>query len=189
MADLHCAHQTEEAYVISICENYCKSPVALAGYVLVQRLTYSDKVCSSVNARSTPVLNTESFVFRVGGNEAGIGGGVPNSGINCGICRPHTNYANTVKAGGFCVLRHDTVMQMNCASEESPGDIFGRIAYCQKKVASMTKPDPTDLKSKGKRILKDENGKVMTDKNGNDIEIEIFETEEDIGAGYNYGNK
>ncbi len=41
MADKHGAHKTSEAYVVSLCEDFCKSPVAPVGYMISQKLNMS----------------------------------------------------------------------------------------------------------------------------------------------------
>lgn len=196
MAPPHIAHQTTEAAVVSICENFCRSPSAVAAYMLVQKLNHSADVCSKVLALKTPVLNLKSFTTSVTGNEAGVGGGVPFSGVNCGICKPHSDFASTVQAEGACVIRHDTVMEMNCSSKEAPGDTFGRIAYC----VALTNPkkdsvnDPADMKLDKKDVpILDEKGKVMTDPpndpKGKPLTVDIYKTNENIGGGYNSGDK
>ena len=145
MADKHGAHQTDEAYVVSLCEDYCKSPSSPVGYMISQKLGMSSMVCSSVNGCGTSVLNISSRITSVTGNEAGIAGGVV-SGVNVGMCKPVQNYAPKVRAEGQCVLRHDTIMEMNCAGPEGQGNVLGKIAYLEKSFddskSNQPKPQP-----------------------------------------------
>ena len=131
MADKHGAHQTNDAWVISKTEDFCKSPSALAGYMISQTLAVSAPVATSVNGLGTPVLNMDSRITSVNGNKGGTGGGVV-SGVNCGMCRPVANYAPTVRAEGKPVLRHDTVMCMNTAGPNGPSNTTGAINYLEK---------------------------------------------------------
>ena len=126
MAPEHGAHQTDDAYVVSLCEDFCKSPVAPVGYMISQRLSVSERVCTSVNALGTPVLNFGSLISSVVGNEAGVGGGVI-SGVNLGMCRPCADAAPRLRAEGQCVLRHDTVMHMNTPGPEGASNIDGKL--------------------------------------------------------------
>lgn len=128
MADKHGAHQTSDAYVVSLCEDFCKSPSSPVGYMISQKLDMSTLVCGTVNGCGTPVLNMSSRITNVTGNEAGVGGGIV-SGVNVGMCKPVDNYATKVRAEGQCLLRHDTIMEMNCVSAESQGNVKGKITY------------------------------------------------------------
>lgn len=126
MGDKHGAHQTDEAYVVSLCEDYCRSPTALVGYMISQTLNMSTLVCGTVNGCGTPVLNMSSLITHVTGNEAGIGGGAV-SGVNLGMCKPVEGYASKVRAEGQCVLRHETIFEMNMAGPTSDGNVKGKL--------------------------------------------------------------
>lgn len=128
MSEQHGAHQTGEAHVVSLCEDFCKSPVAPVGYMISQKLSVSTMQCSTVNGCGTPALNMSSRISSVTGNEVGVGGGVV-SGVNVGMCKPVDNYAPTVRAEGQCLLRHDTVMEMNVAGPDGTGNTLGKIVY------------------------------------------------------------
>ena len=56
MADQHGADQTGEAYVVSLCEDFCKSPTAPVGCVISHKLDMSTLFCGTVNGCGTPVL-------------------------------------------------------------------------------------------------------------------------------------
>ena len=101
----HGAHQTIDAYVVSLVEDFCKSPIAPVGYMISQKLQYSQRVCTTVQGICTPVLNFSSRILSVVGDEAGIGGGVV-SGTNLGSCRPLMLESRTVRAEGKPVIRH-----------------------------------------------------------------------------------
>ncbi len=143
MANKHGAHQTGEAYVVSLCEDYCKSPSAPVGYMISQKLDMSTLVCGTVNGCGTPVLNLGSRVCNVTGNEAGVGGGIV-SGVNIGMCKPVKNYASKVRAEGQFVVCHDTIFEMNCAGHAGIGNVTGKIVYLEKSFDDVpsTKPVP-----------------------------------------------
>jgi hypothetical protein len=143
LADHHAAHQTSEAYVVSVCEDFCKTPTAPVGYMLYQQLAVSHAVCDSVHGCGTPVLNTASRISSVLGNEAGVGGGVV-SGVNVGLCRPVLSQAKRVRAEGQFLLRNDTVMEMNMCSADGPGNAVGKIVYCSAGPAPPS-PDPNEF--------------------------------------------
>lgn len=124
----HGAHQTVDAYVVSLVEDFCKSPIAPVGYMICQKLQYSQFVCGTVHGISTPVLNFASRISSVVGDEAGTGGGIV-SGSNLGSCRPVTLQSRTVRAEGKPVIRHGTIMEMNCASLDSKGNTLGMVIY------------------------------------------------------------
>jgi hypothetical protein len=128
MAPKHGAHKTTKAYVVSVVEDFCKSPTAPVGYMISQVLEVSEFVCTTVNGCGTPALNMQSRVMTVVGNEAGVGGGVKSS-VNKGICKPIKDAAGSVRAEGHFLLRHCTVMEMNCASYDGPGNTFGILKY------------------------------------------------------------
>ncbi len=128
MAENHGAHQTCEARVVSMTEDYCKSPGAPVGYMIWQTLDVSIRTAASVHGLGTPVLNMNSRIAAVNGNEAGVGGGTI-SGVNLGMCKPIKQYATKVRAEGQCVLTHTTVMEMNTAGPDGPGNTVGRIVY------------------------------------------------------------
>jgi len=81
-----------------------------------------------------------SRITNVTGNEAGIGGGVV-SGVNVGMCKPVENYAPTVKAEGMCLLRHDTIMEMNTAGPDGVGNVRGKIVYSANSSAGSSTPE------------------------------------------------
>ena len=122
------AHQTEEAYVVSLSEDFCKAPGTPVGYMISQKLSVSERECCSVRGHGTPMLNMSSRISSVLGNEAGTGGGVV-SGANMGMCKPIENFAPKVRAEGNNVVRHDTLMQMNCSGPDSEGNVIGKIVY------------------------------------------------------------
>lgn len=128
MAVKHGAHKTGRAYVVSVVEDFCKSPTAPVGYMISQVLDVSDLVCGTVNGCGSPILNMQSRVMSVIGNEAGVGGGVLSS-VNRGICKPIKNAAGSVRAEGRYILRHGTEMEMNCASIDGPGNTTGVLMY------------------------------------------------------------
>lgn len=128
MAEQHGAHQTAEAWVISLTEDFCKSPTAPVGYMIAQKLSESIQPASSVHGCGTPLLNLGSRISTVIGNEAGVGGGVV-SGVNVGMCKPVAEFATKVRAEGLNVLRHDTVLEMNCTGPEGTGNTRGQITY------------------------------------------------------------
>ncbi len=124
----HGTHQTSEAFVVCLVEDFCKSPSAPVGYMVSQKLMVSERVCATVHGRGTPVLNMSSRLSSVIGNEAGTGGGVV-SGVNLGMCRPVAGAAKSVRAEGQFVLRHGTIMAMNCAGIDGPENTFGKVIY------------------------------------------------------------
>lgn len=128
LANLHGGHKTSAAYVVSMTEDFCKSPTIPVGYMISQVLDVSDFTCSSVKGLGTPVLNLGSRVTSVKGNEAGVGGGVVSS-VNNGMCKPVSKFAELVRAEGKCVLRHATEMEMNCATVDGPGNTRGILMY------------------------------------------------------------
>lgn len=157
MADKHGAHQTDEAYVVSLCEDYCKSPSAPVGYMISQKLDMSTLVCGTVHGCGTPVLNMSSRITNVTGNEAGVGGGVV-SGVNVGMCKPSENYASKVRAEGKCLLRHDTILEMNIAGPDGQGNVKGKIVYLETKFDDaptnqpVPQPAPTPTPAPPKQI-------------------------------------
>ncbi len=136
MADNHGAHQTGEAWVVSLVEDFCKSPVAPVGYMIAGQLAASIFEVTTVRGCGTPVLNLDSRITTVVGNEAGVGGGVI-SGVNVGMCKPISNYTSTVRAKGQSILGHDTIMDMNCAGPNGVGNVPGKIKIIPPKSSSQ----------------------------------------------------
>jgi hypothetical protein len=72
--------------------------------------------------------NMKSRVTTVVGDEPGVGGGVV-SGVNKGFCRPIT-FSAPVRVNKANALFHlDTIMWMNCAGPEGPGNTIGIVRY------------------------------------------------------------
>lgn len=128
MADKHGAHQTSLVRVVSLVEDFCKTPVAPVGYMISQTLDVSIRVATTVHGRGTPILNQNSRLVTVTGNEAGVGGGL-RSGVNVGYCRPVRGLAANVRAEGRPIVRHHTMMEMNCAGPDGPCNTVGIVYY------------------------------------------------------------
>ena len=171
MSDEHGAHKTDKAWVISTTEDFCKSPIAPTGYMICQQLTESLFVCSSVNGCGTPVLNLCSRISCVKGNESGCGGGLV-SGVNVGMCKAISNYAGAVRSETHCILRHDTIMEMNMCGANGPGNTFGKIIYletkCSSRCASQSELDAAKARKRIKDALTKSKGNI--DKAHEDIQ-------------------
>jgi hypothetical protein len=128
MAEGHAGHQTSNAYVISMTEDFCKSPSTPAAYTILQTIDVSMRQCTSVNGLGTSLLNMRSRITSVLGDEAGVGGGV-KSGVNVGMCRPVADPASRVQAEGACVIMDGTIFEMNCHGAEGPGNTLGMLQY------------------------------------------------------------
>jgi hypothetical protein len=100
-----------------------------------------------------------SRITNVTGNEAGVGGGVV-SGVNVGMCKPSKNYSRTVRTEGKHILRHDTIMAMNCAGPEGAGNVEGKIVYVEKQFnderssGQIPDPQPAPFKKIGEHTTK-----------------------------------
>ncbi len=184
MADKHGAHQTGEAWVVSLTEDFCKSPTVPVGYTIAQKLDQSVLTAGTVHALGTPVLNLNSRVQTVLGNEAGVGGGVV-SGVNVGMCKPVADFAPKVRAEGQCVLRHDTTMEMNCAGPGGPGNVLGKIKYLSSDSNASTSMDTTGKKDEAYASGKRPAGPKKTSVKGPDgTEIPVYESDQISQNGY-----
>ena len=143
--------------------------------MISQKLDVSTMVCGSVNGCGSPVLNMGSRILSVKGNEAGFGGGVV-SGVNVGMCRPSKNYAPKVRAEGQYLLRHDTVMEMNCAGPEGKGNIEGKIQYTSFNDSTANAKDENHKNRKFSKTVK-----VGKDQ----LPVDVYETD-GTGASYVY---
>lgn len=176
MADKHGAHQTGEAYVVSLSEDFCKSPDKPVGYMISQKLDMSTLVCKSVNGCGTPVLNMSSRITNVTGNEAGVGGGVV-SGVNVGMCKPVENYAPKVRAEGQYVLRHDTVMEMNTAGRSGTGNIVGKIIFSELPNTRFNDANPGEMCDAGEWRNPRKIGEIGVAVDGQTRSIPIYEAD------------
>jgi hypothetical protein len=176
MADKHGAHQTGEAYVVSLCEDFCKSPTALVGYMISQKLDMSTLVCGSVNGCGTPVLNMSSRITHVTGNEAGVGGGAV-SGVNVGMCKPVEDYAPKVRAEGQCLLRHDTIMEMNTAGASGVGNVLGTLVHSENMCSAYNDDQPGAMCEAGEWRNHKQIGEVEVDVNGQPKKIPVYEAD------------
>lgn len=114
--------------VTSLTPDVCKSPIYPVPYPIVGYLEQSVRFSPNVRFKGQPVFHMQSRVATVVGDEAGVGGGVV-SNVFKGFCRPIT--ANpTVKSNGSLIVWHlGTMMWMNCAGPEGPGNTVGILRY------------------------------------------------------------
>jgi len=176
MADQHGAHRTSEAYVVSMCEDFCKSPSAPVGYMISQKLDMSTLVCGTVNGCGTPVLNMSSRITNVTGNEAGVGGGVVSS-VNVGMCKPTENYAPKVRAEGQFILRHDTLMEMNTAGIGGVGNVLGKIVYSENMCSAFNDDQPGAMCTYGDWENPKQIGEVEVEVDGQTKKIPVYEAD------------
>jgi hypothetical protein len=114
--------------VISLVPDVCKSPLVPVPYPIVGFLNQSILVSPNVRARGVPVFHMGSRVSTVTGDEGGIGGGVMSQ-VFKGMCRPVVPVP-TVRINGHMHTYHQkTLMLMNCAGPEGPGNTIGHVKF------------------------------------------------------------
>lgn len=130
MADWEATRKTEKAICVSKTPDFCKSPSAPVAYNIVGEFIESIRTASTVRMTQCRAFTSNSRIGTVKGNEVGVGGGV-KSGVNLGFCKPIKEWSSTVKTEGHFTCRHDTLMEMNCAGPDGPGNTFGNVVYVE----------------------------------------------------------
>jgi hypothetical protein len=130
VADLEATRQIGKAICVSKTPDFCKSPSAPVGYNIIAEFSESIRTASTVRMTQCRAFTSNSRIATVKGDEPGIGGGV-KSGVNLGFCKPIKEWSSTVKTEGHFTCRHDTLMEMNCAGPDGPGNTVGKVIYVE----------------------------------------------------------
>lgn len=127
-----------DACVISKTLDFCKSPTAPVGYLIVGKLDQSIREAPTVNMTGKPVFTSFSRVATVIGNEAGVGGGVASL-VNKGMCKP-IQWSHTVRVAGQWATMNSNEMWMNCAGPEGSGNVMGTLVYIKCSTLAVVTP-------------------------------------------------
>ena len=130
MATFEAARANGQFFVVSQTPDVCKTPPVATPvpYPIIGFLQDAMSPSANVKLRGCGAMTMLSRVTRVTGNEAGAMGGVV-SGINIGFCKPIT-HSTTVRVNGSEILYHEgTLMEMNCAGPQAPGNTIGKLQF------------------------------------------------------------
>ncbi|EPJ7088694.1 glycohydrolase toxin TNT-related protein [Citrobacter amalonaticus] len=141
MADNVAARQATGWVVVCTTPDVCKTPMGPSTppvpYRVTAQLADAVQVVPTVNANGRPlVVLTQSFIPKTVGDEPGVAKGV-QSGTVADICEP-LEHSSSVKAGGYCTLRHDDQFYMN--NKNTVGKIVGQTPSAGKS-ASDSNPE------------------------------------------------
>lgn len=128
MADKEAAPKRQEAVIICLYPDVCKSPDKPIPYQIVAYYGDMQKVSQNVRITGVPATNKDSRIPRVYNNEPGVGGGV-QSGVNVGYCRPTKDWSSTINVNGTFLLRHGTQFDMNCCGPDGAANTQGKTVY------------------------------------------------------------
>lgn len=123
------ACKINKAIVVSIYPDVCikdGKPVPYDLYGLA-----SDDIRHSPNVRYTRMftLNEGSRLSTCYGDEPASAG--VQSGVIKGMCRPVSDFADSVRVNGQRAVRHDTVFEMNCSGPDGASNCQGKLVYVQ----------------------------------------------------------
>jgi hypothetical protein len=102
------------------------SPVPVP-YMIVSDLKDAVRTSATVLFGGEEAFTMNSRISTLTGNEPGTAGGVA-SGVNLGYSRPLTNKSSVI-VGGYQVIQHDCVFEMNCNGPEGPSNTLGKLIY------------------------------------------------------------
>ncbi len=145
MAENEGARKEGKFIVVNMPPDVCLTPPnpVPVPYQIVAYLDDSVNYSPNVNFNGNPAMHMKGRITQVTGNEAGSAGGV-KSGVNKNYCRPIT-HSSTVRANGEFVIYHkDTLMWMNCAGPEGPGNTIGMLIFRGSSFSANTKPSDCD---------------------------------------------
>lgn len=141
MADNVAARQATGWIVVCTTPDVCKTPMGSSTppvpYRVTAQMADAVQVVPTVNANGKPlVVLTQSFIPKTDGDEPGVAKGV-QSGTVADMCEP-LEHSSSVKAGGYCTLRHDDQFYMN--NKNTVGKIVGQTPSASKS-ASDSNPE------------------------------------------------
>jgi hypothetical protein len=110
-----------------VCNTPMGSTVVPVPYMIVGDLKNATRTVATVLFGAEEAFTMNSRITTVKGNEAGTKGGVV-SGVNLGYCRPQTNKTSFL-VGGYQVIQHDCIFEMNCAGSEGSSNTLGKLIY------------------------------------------------------------
>lgn len=141
MADNVAARQDADWIVVCTTPDVCKTPMGPSTppvpYRVTAQLADAVQVVPTVKANGRPlVVLTQSFIPKTVGDEPGVAKGV-QSGTVADICEP-LEHSSSVKAGGYCTLRHDDQFYMN--NKNTVGKIVGQTPSVSKSASESNPP-------------------------------------------------
>jgi hypothetical protein len=121
----------EGMQIICLAPCVCNTPAGSAmvpvPYMIISSLADACRTVPSVLFGGEEAFTMNSRITTLKGNEPGTGGGVA-SGVHLGYSRPQTN-KSSFYAGGYQVIQHDCVFEMNCNGPDGPSNTVGKLNY------------------------------------------------------------